>query len=182
MKTQMFLIAGLVALTALTGCRTPTTNIDEMNDQAGAIAGFDYRDINRSLAKAVNSMLSVGRLQRTDGGRWLVNVMPIKDDTTSRGRDTGALSGALHTSLCEELTNSGKCLIFNPDVARYAQTSATPQLVLIGEITSRTLFMDNHDRQIEYNLNLHLIETATGVEIWQKRVFIGKRADRNAIY
>ena len=53
---------------------------------------------------------------------------------------------------------------------------------MIGEITSRTLFMDNHDRQIEYNLNLHLIETATGVEIWQKRVFIGKRADRNAIY
>lgn len=182
MKKQMILLASAALLCAAGGCRTTTQNIDPVNDPGGAIAGFDFRDINRSIAAAMASMLGSGRLQRTDGGRWVVNVMPVKDDTSNMARDTGALSEAIHTSLREELTNSRKCVIFNPEVAKYAQTAVVPQFALISTINSRTLFLDNKNRQIEYNLNLSLVETATGLEVWQKRVFIGKRADRHAIY
>ena len=182
MKKQFILLASAALLSVVCGCRTATTNIDRVNDQAGAIAGFDYRDINRSIAEAIGNMLASGRLQRNDGGRWVVNVLPVKDDTSNMARDTGALSEAIHTSLREELSNSRKCVIFNPDVARYAQTAVVPQFALISTINSRTLFLDNKDRQIEYNLNLALVETATGLEVWQKRVFIGKRTDRHAIY
>ena len=181
MKKQIILLTA-AALCVAGGCRTTTQNIDRVNDQSGAIAGFDFRDINRIICEAVASMLGSGRMQRNDGGRWIVNVMPVKDDTSNMARDTGALSEAIHTSLREELTNSGKCLIFNPAVGRYAQTAAVPQFALIGTINSRSLFLDNKDRQIEYNLNLSLVETATGLEVWQKRIFIGKRADRHAIY
>lgn len=181
MKKQIILLAA-AALCVAGGCRTTTQNIDRVNDSSGAIAGFDFRDINRSICEAVASMLGSGRMQRNDGGRWIVNVMPVKDDTSNMARDTGALSEAIHASLREELTNSGKCVIFNPSVARYAQTAVVPQFALIGTINSRTLFLDNKDRQIEYNLNLSLVETATGLEVWQKRIFIGKRADRHAIY
>ncbi len=99
MKKQMILLASASLLFAAGGCRTTTQNIDRVNDTAGAIAGFDYRDINRSIAEAVADMLASGRMQRSDGGRWIVNVMPVKDDTSSLARDTGALSEAIHASL-----------------------------------------------------------------------------------
>lgn len=164
-------------LTVLTGCMTPTTNIDNVNDTAGAIMGFDYRDIDRGVREAVGDMLARGRLERPDNGRYVVNVKPVKDDTFSRGRDTGALSEAISVSLREELTNAKKIIVYNEEVARYAATPVVPQLVLYGTLSSRFLTMDNGNRQIEYFLNLQLVEIATGLEFWQKRVFIGKRTD-----
>ena len=53
-----------------------------------------------------------------------------------------------------------------------------PQYILRGRLTERNLRMDNSDYQREYNLNLTLIEIATGLEFWQKRIHVGKLIDK----
>ena len=53
-----------------------------------------------------------------------------------------------------------------------------PQFSLLGRLTQRNLRQDNGDIQIEYSLNLQLIELATGLEFWQKRIPLRKIADR----
>ena len=80
-------------------------------------------------------------------------------------------------SLREELTNGGKVVVYNKEAAQYATVKVNPQYILRSRLTQRNLRQDNGDLQVEYNLNLTLIELATGLEFWQKRVHVGKLAD-----
>ena len=102
----------------------------------------------------------------------------VKNDTLSRGRDAGALAEALGQSLREELTNGGKVVVYNKEVAQYATVKVSPQYILRGRLTQRNLRQDDGDVQIEYNLNLTLVDIQTGLEFWQRRVHVGKLADK----
>ena len=77
----------------------------------------------------------------------------------------------------EELTNGKKVIVYNKEAAQYATVKVEPQYILRGRLTQRNLRQDNGDVQIEYNLNLTLIDLQTGLEFWQKRVHVGKLAD-----
>ena len=103
-------------------------------------------------------------------------VEDVKNDTLSRGRDAGALAEALGQSLREELTNGGKVVVYNKEAAQYATVKIQPQYILRGRLTQRNLRQDDGDLQVEYNLNLTLIDLQTGLEFWQKRVHVGKLA------
>ena len=181
MKSILTISVASAAL--LCGCMHKTTMINTYNDQAGAVAGFDYRDITNCLDIAVSDLLLSARLDRADGGRYLVNVMEIKNDTASLGRDADALSNVLGQGLKERLTNQQKILVYNPSVAQYATVRVDPQLALYGTVAERNIRMDNGVIQKEDYLTLTLVEISTGVEFWQKTVFIGKRVDaRNALW
>lgn len=178
-KMHCFIAAACVSAAVLltTGCATPTT---ELTPEAGQIvAGFAERDINASVKTAVDSIISQDRIKILPGAnRAVVVIKNIINDTTSRGRDAEALAEALGLSLRESLTNSGKIVVYNPAAAQYATQRIDPQYALTGRLTQRFLRQDNGDVQIEYNLNLQLIDLATGLEFWQKRIPIRKLADR----
>ena len=73
-------------------------------------------------------------------------------------------------------------VVYNKEVAQYATVKVDPQYILRGRLTQRNLRQDDGDVQIEYNLNLTLVDIQTGLEFWQKRVHVGKLADsRNAM-
>ena len=110
--------------------------------------------------------------------RAVLVVEDVTNDTLSRGRDAGALAEALGQSIREELTNGGKVVVYNKEAAAYATVRIEPQYVLKGRLTQRNLRQDDGDLQIEYNLNLTLIDIQTGLEFWQKRVHVGKLADK----
>ena len=57
----------------------------------------------------------------------------------------------------------------------------TPQYILRGRLTQRNLRQDNKDIQIEYSLNLILVDLATGLEFWQKRIPLRKLAARKNV-
>ena len=67
--------------------------------------------------------------------------------------------------------------MYNKEVAQYATVKVNPQYILRGRLTQRNLHQDDDDVQIEYNLNLTLIDIQTGLEFWQKRVHVGKLVD-----
>lgn len=164
------------------GCRT-TTHYVPQGGTVAAIGGFSQDDIDYTISQAVQSILSQNRLAGANPQeRKVVVVENVRNDTLSRGRDADALAEGLGISLREELTNSGRVLVFNKQAAQYATVRVDPQFSLNGRLTQRNLRQDNGDVQIEYSLNLQLIDLKTGLEFWQKRVPLRKVADwRNAM-
>ncbi len=177
--SKMLAIAACCAAPVLmmTGCATPTHYVPQGGTVA-AVGGFSQDDIDYTVSQAVQSMLAQGRLRSEDGSRKVVVVENVVDDTLSRGAQSDALAEALGLSLRENLTNSGKILVFNKNVAQYATVRVDPQLTLHGRLTQRNLRQDNGDIQVEYSLNLQLVDLATGLEFWQKRIPLRKIADR----
>ena len=180
----MNIIRNTLAATALavlavgfTGCTTATRRY-AAGETRQTVAGFSEEDINDTVSRAVQSVCSQDRIKLQAGAnRAVLIVEDVTNDTLSRGRDAGALAEALGQSLREERTNGGKVIVYNREAARYATVKVEPQYILRGRLTQRSLRQDNGDVQIEYNLNLTLIDLQTGLEFWQKRVHVGKLAD-----
>ena len=179
MKLKRFLsITSLCAATAfVAGCAT-TTHYVPQGGTVAAVGGFSQDDVDYTVSQAVQSLLAQGRLMSTDGSRKVVVVENVVNDTLSRGSQSDALAESLGLSLRENLTNSGKIIVFNKRAAQYATVKVDPQFSLLGRLTQRNLRQDNGVIQIEYSLNLQLIELATGLEFWQKRIPLRKIADR----
>lgn len=182
MKTVMIIGALSLAVFAMTGCAT-TTRRYASGETRQTVAGFAEVDIQDTVSRAVQSILSQDRIRLKDGSnRAILSVDNIVNDTMSRGYDASVLAESIGQSLREELTNSGKVVVYNKSVAQYAQVQVTPQYVLLGRLTERHMRQDNGDIQKEYNLNLTLVEVATGLEFWQKRIHVGKLVDsKNAL-
>lgn len=167
-----------VAFLAGAGCTTQTRRYYE-GESRQTVAGFSEEDIDYTVQKALSSVLAADRIKAPAGAQRAVMIVEdVTNDTLSRGRDAGALAEALGQSLREELTNSGKVVVYNKEAARYAKVKVEPQYRLSGRVTERNLRQDNGDYQKEYNLNLTLVDLATGLEFWQKRVHIGKEVAR----
>jgi len=176
--SKIFAAATCCAAIALgTGCAT-TTHYIPQGGTVAAVGGFSQDDVDYTVSQAVQSLLAQGRLRSDDGSRKVVIVENVINDTLSRGSQSDALAEALGLSLRENLTNSGKIIVFNKRAAQFATVKVDPQLTLLGRLTQRNLRQDNGDIQIEYSLNLQLIDLATGLEFWQKRTPLRKVADR----
>jgi PBP1b-binding outer membrane lipoprotein LpoB len=174
------MMIGLLALSicVVTGCTT-TTRRYAQGETRQTVAGFSEADIQDTVSRAVQSILSQDRIKLSQGAnRAVLSVDNIVNDTMSRGFDASVLAENIGQSLREALTDSGKVVVYNKSVAQYAQVQVTPQYILLGRLTERHMRQDNSDIQKEYNLNLTLVEVATGLEFWQKRIHVGKLVDR----
>ena len=164
------------AVIAMAGCMTQTRRY-VAGETRQTVAGFSEEDIVDTVSRAKQSVCSQDRIKLQAGAnRAVLIVEDVTNDTLSRGRDAGPLAEALGQSLREELTNGGKVIVYNREAARYATVKVEPQYILRGRLTQRNLRQDNGDLQVEYNLNLTLIDLQTGLEFWQKRVHVGKLA------
>ena len=180
---KLIVPAFTVALAVLAGCTTPTHRY-VAGETRPEVAGFSEYDINDTVSRAMQSVLSQDRIKLQPGAnRAVMIVEDVVNDTLSRGNEAAGLANSIGQSLREELTNSGKVVVYNREVAQYAKVRVEPQYILRGRLVERTLKMDNSDYQKEYNLNLTLIELSTGLEFWQKRIHVGKLVDRkNLMY
>ena len=176
--SKILVVTGVcAAIMFITGCAT-TTHYVPQGGTVAAVGGFSQDDVDYTVSQAIQSLLAQGRLMSSDGSRKVVVVENVVNDTLSRGSQSDALAESLGISLRENLTNSGKIIVFNKRAAQYATVKVDPQFSLLGRLTQRNLRQDNGDIQIEYSLNLQLIELATGLEFWQKRIPLRKIADR----
>ena len=178
-QMNRLLVSALALATAVfSGCTTPTHRYVEGETRA-EVAGFSEYDINDTVSRALQSVISQDRIKLQPGAnRAVMIVEDVVNDTLSRGNEAAGLANSIGQSLREELTNSGKVVVYNKEVAQYAKVRVEPQYILRGRLVERTLRMDNSDYQKEYNLNLTLIELSTGLEFWQKRIHVGKLVDR----
>ena len=198
MCTMFCLAACAILLLVFNKGRTPTKRIDIQNDQGQQVASIDYRDVQEVAHAMLRSLFSSGKLDRFDGGVYVIAVGKIVNDTMQQF-DTDPLV----SYITEELMKSGKVMVTsamsstadNRDDMVYAARSArgdpefnqatvakagrlvAPTHSLFGKVIQREVRMDNGDKQIEYYFQLRIVEIATGLQWWQKQYLIGKRTD-----
>ena len=179
----------------LSGCTTKTELIDIENDTSERAAALEYRDFESAAQSMVGEMLSSGNLNKPGGGRYVLIISRIANDTMQR-IDVDQLSKKIRI----ELINSGKVAVTNMEEdARVMQSrqlrnsrevnQATvakkgaliaPELSLSGKITQRE-FIISGTKRIEYTFSLSMTSLDTGLTLWEGEKTIIKKTDKNAI-
>lgn len=187
MQSYKFMQAMAMSAILLTGCAS-VEMVDTKNDRGTAVAGLDYRDFDKATNDAIASLLSSPSIQHPGGGRYVLIISRIKNDTMQR-IDTDQLVKKIRIALL----NSGKVVTTTAmadngpeDKASYAvregvrgneefdqsrvQTTGglqAPELSLSGKILQRNVRMPNGGTQIEYYFQLSLTHLQSGLAMWE---------------
>jgi len=196
-----YLIVGAVVLIMLSGCAATTRNIDMNNDKGQAVMGLDYRDFQKAASEAIKSMLQSGALNKRGGGRHVLAISRIVNDTMQR-IDTDQLIKKIRV----ELLASGEVVVTTavsagePEdkmsmkarqlrksdefkqstVAKKGQMIA-PDLSLSGKIIQRNVRVSSGTQQVEYYFQLTLTDINTGLASWEGETVIGKRGSNKSV-
>ena len=190
-----------IAIAALlfTGCADKIERIDIHNDRGDQVAGLDYRDFQQAATEATQSMLRSPAITKPGGGRYILAISDIKNDTMQH-IDTDQLIKKIRI----ELLNSGKVFVttavgsaedkMNKEVRKlrdndeFKQSSTikkgrlqAPDLSLSGKILQRNINMGNGKQQIEYYFMLTLTDLTNGFATWEGETVIGKRGSDKAV-
>jgi uncharacterized protein (TIGR02722 family) len=198
MKTKILDIV-MLACIFVAGCGEETTNIDVMNDEAGAVMALDYRDFDQAASKMVQSMLGSGALKKEGGGRYVVATGRIVNDTMQR-IDTDQLMVKIET----EILNSGQAVMtsavgpgsdellkesrqlrdddeFDQSTTAARKTLIAPELTIAGKIFQRNIKLNKNKQQVEYYFQLQLSDVKSGLRLWQDEVLVGKRGSDRSV-
>lgn len=191
------LAATLLSATVLTGCATGVEMVDTSNDRGEAVVGLDYRDFDKAASDAIQSLLASGAVVNPNGGRYVMMVSDVKNDTMQR-IDTSQLTKKMRI----DLLNSGRVVVttavgangaedranfttreglrdneeFDQSRVQRKGTLQAPDISLSGAILQRNIKMSGGKQQIEYYFQLSLTDLATGLATWENEFPIIKRA------
>lgn len=189
-----------VGLLMLSGCATPTRYVDPAADDGPVAMTMDYRDFEKAATEAVEDMLASGAVDNPNGGRYIMVVSRITNDTMQR-IDTDQLTKKIRVSLlrsgkvvtttavglngaedemtmrARELRNSEE---FDQSGVQKKGTLQAPDLSLSGKILQR-----NHkvgrEQQVEYYIQLSLTDIASGLAFWEGETPIIKRGSNSSV-
>lgn len=196
MRTIAIHCCFLVLLVFTSSAASQTSRIDPRSDRGEATAGLDYRDFEQAAADAIQSMLTSGAVNNPAGGRYVMMISRIINDTMQR-IDTDQLIKKIRI----ELLNSGKVVIttavsgdgaedsasldvrqdlrgndeFDQSRVQRKGTLVAPDLSLSGKILQRNITVSRRKQQIEYYFQLTLTDLETGLAIWENEYPIIKR-------
>ena len=188
---KFYFSIAVVAL--LFSCGPKTENIDINDDRADAVMALDHRDFARAADTMIKSMLNSNALKKPDGGRYVVAMSTIKNDTMQRIEVS-----QLTAKIRRDLLNSGRLIMttavgsqqdamnsearklresaeFNQDTVQQKGQLQAPELSLAGKIFQRNIKLDNGDQQVEYYFTLMMTDLKTGLAIWEDEAVMGKR-------
>ncbi|NYS60501.1 penicillin-binding protein activator LpoB [Vreelandella salicampi] len=189
-----YLVMFAALMLTLSGCATPAHYVDPENDQGEVSMSLDYRDFERAATASVDSMLASGAVENPNGGRYVMVVSRIINDTMQR-LDTDQLvkkirvdllrSGRVVTTtavgidgaedqmnmLARSLRDSEE---FDQRGVQRKGTLQAPDLSLSGKILQRNRQVGG-DQQVEYYVQLSLTDLATGLALWEDETQVIKR-------
>lgn len=193
--------AVLVSASVVTGCATGVEMVDTKNDRGDAVVGLDYRDFDRAASDAIQSLLASGAVVHPGGGRFVMMVSDVKNDTMQR-IDTSQLTKKMRI----DLLNSGRVVVttavgangaedranftvreglrdneeFDQSRVQRKGTLQAPDISLSGKILQRNIQMSGRKQQIEYYFQLTLTDLASGLATWENEFPIIKRASSSS--
>ena len=192
----------LVAALLLAGCvKTGTEYVDTADDRGEAVMALDYRDFQQAAGEMVESMLTSGAVVDPDGGRRVLMIGRITNDTMQR-IDTDQLLRPIRA----DLRRSGKVVVTSAvglqgpedrssmavrelrDSAEFDQRTVAgegqliaPDSSLSGSILQRVITMDDGSDQVEYYFELALTDINTGLVLWEEQRLIVKRGSGETV-
>ena len=193
-KIKLVILSVAVILT--TGCSTVATkNIDIHNDKEVAARGLNYKDFQKASNELVDSMLRSGAISKPGGGRWVLAISDIINDTMQR-IDTDQLVKKIRIALLQ----SGKVVVTTAVSAKGAEDKMSmnarklrghgefnqktvagkgqmiaPDMSLSGKIIQKNIRINRSEEQSEYYFQLSLTDINTGLALWEGESFVGKR-------
>lgn len=195
MKNMLFAGLLLLALAPATAL-AQTKKVDTRSDRGQETAGLDYRDFEDAASDAVQSMIGSGAVNNPAGGRYVLMISRIINDTMQR-IDTDQLIKKIRI----ELLNSGKVVVttavsgagaedsasfdvrqdlrgndeFDQSRVQRKGTMVAPDISLSGKILQRNITVSKRQQQIEYYFQLTLTDLETGLAVWENEFPIIKR-------
>jgi penicillin-binding protein activator len=181
-------------LIGLAACGVQSTQmIDPRADRSGYGMGLDERDFTAAAQDAVQKMLDSGALNHPNGGRYVVAISRISNDTMQR-IDTDELVKKIRV----QMLNSGKAVVTTAISASGPEDAMTmqvrelrasqefshknlagkgqmvaPELSLSGKLIQHDSSVDGGQR-IDYSFQLTLTDLHTGLALWENETPISK--------
>lgn len=191
-----------ITLTALmlAGCQTipisssnPNANMSTTGENAMVAFGLQSIDFEYAANQAVKEFLESPFSSKPRGGRWVVQMGDVVNDTTYR-IDTASMTsrmkramtrtgqfiftgatGKERTEFVRDSRQLQRSAMFDKSTVAKQGTVIAPDLEMSGAIRQRTLVgADQKRQQLEYEFDLRVVERDTGLEIFQAFVPIEK--------
>lgn len=190
----------LLAAATLAGCQTipitssnPNSELSRTGKPGMVSFGLQSTDFEYAANKAVQEFLESPFSKKPGGGRWVVQMGEVVNDTTLRidtssmtsrmkiamtktGRFifTGA-TGRDQTAFVADSRQLSKSKMFDKKTVARNGTVVAADLEMLGGIRQRTLVgADQKQQQLEYEFDLRVVERDTGLEIFQAFIPIEK--------
>ncbi len=189
------LVASVAAL-LFTGCTQQPRYVDSQHPESAKAStmGLDYQDFRKASIEASQSMLRSGALNRPGGGRYVLAISTIINDTTQR-IDMDQLIKSIRMSLLQ----SGKVVVttavraggaednmsydarklrnseeFNQKTVAKKGQMIAPDFSLSGKIIQRNAKLSDGDMKVDYYIQLTLTDIKTGLAYWEGETVITK--------
>jgi len=190
----------ILATVLVSGCATQTRYVDPAADDGPVSMSLDYRDFERAATEAVEDMLASGSVDNPNGGRYILVVSRITNDTMQR-IDTDQLIKKIRVSLlrsgkvvtttavglngaedemsmrARELRDSEE---FDQSGVQRKGTLQAPDLSLSGKLIQRN-HQVGREQQVEYYIQLTLTELGSGLALWEGETPIIKRGSGKSV-
>lgn len=194
-------LCGAVIISGLSGCATTVSRVNTGDDRGPESIGLNYRDFEIAASEAVQKMLASGAVDNPAGGRYVLAVSRIVNDTMQR-IDTDQLTKKIRV----ELLNSGKVVTttavglqgpedpmsinarklresdeFNQSTVAAKGQMISPDLSLSGKMIQRTQSVSSRQQRIENYLQLTLTDIRTGLGVWENETLIVKEGSKKDV-
>jgi penicillin-binding protein activator len=187
-------LAVFLAASTVTGCAAQSTQmLDPRADRSGYGMGLDSRDFTNAAQDSVQKMLESGALDHRGGGRYVIVISRITNDTMQR-IDTDQLVKKIRV----QILNSGKAVVttavgrtgaeddmtmrmhelrnsqeFSKQYLSKRGEMVAPELSLSGKLIQHNNLVDSGQR-VDYSFQLTLTDLHTGLAIWENETPISK--------
>jgi uncharacterized protein (TIGR02722 family) len=185
--TRLFLQLAVAVL--VTGCAVTqqTAMVDQRTDRSAVGAGLDIRDFDSAAGAATTKMLAAPSMTKPNGGRYVVAVTPIVNETMQR-LDTDLLTKKIRVAML----NSGHFVIttavglngaedamsmqardlrgsreFNQGTVVRAGQMVAPDLSLTGKIIQNNQMLGDGSQRVDYSFQLSITDIRTGLAYWE---------------
>jgi len=194
------LAMALFAAATLAGCQTvpvtssnPNAELSRTGKPGMVSFGLQSTDFEYAANKAVQEFLESPFAKKPGGGRWVVQMGEVVNDTTFR-IDTASMTsrmkiamtktgqfiftgatGRERTDFVADSRQLGKSKLFDKKTVARQGTVVAPDLEMLGGIRQRTVVAaDQKQQQLEYEFDFRVVERDTGLEIFQAFIPIEK--------
>lgn len=169
----------VAAIITMSGCTTEATRRIMEGEETEVTAQVSEADIRIFVSKAVQDIDAASVRYAKPGARRVINVKPTTVDTTSRGSQAGYLAETITACFQEELMNGGKFIVYDEAMAAATGTAPVkPEFVMIPKLREQNVRRDNGNFYKEYSLLIKLVDVATNLQFWQKRIPMQKAVDK----
>lgn len=197
--TVSTLVLGMIL--SFTGCaQQPQMLGVNSQPKAPVTMGIDRQDFEKAASDMVASLLQSGALNKRGGGRYVVMISDIINDTTQR-IDTKMLTKKIRIAMLR----SGKAVItsavgterddttinasrasrgnseFNQSTAIKKGQLINAEMGLSGFIMQRTATTTDNEQLVEYYFQMTFTDAKTGLAFWEDEVIVGKLGSNDTV-